>query len=174
MIVYDLFRNYGGIPMVLHPVILGSKLIVLIILIVVLLILRGMLAPEDFRVAVIVGAAVFAVFTVAIWVVFLKLLSNPESKVSKQMVLSHQARAEDGFQSSADEFASLVGSRGVTLSALRPSGIGEFEGKRVPVVTEGGFVPADATVEVVSARGSRVIVRIVAEPDNEDQGGKDS
>ena len=158
--------------MVHHPVILGSKLIVLIIIIVVLLILREMLAPEDFRVAVVVGAAVFVVFSVAIWAVFLKLLSNPESKVSKQMVLSHQARTEDGFQAAADEYASLVGSRGVAVSALRPSGIAEVEGQRVPVVTEGGFVPAGATVAVVSAKGSRVVVRIVAEPDDRDQNEK--
>ena len=155
--------------MVHHPVILGSKLIVLVVIIVVLLILRGILPPEQFRVAVVVGAAVFVVFSVAVWAVFLKLLSNPESKVSKQMVLSHQARTEDGFQASADEFAALVGSRGVAVSALRPSGIAEVEGKRVPVVTEGGFVPAGATVAVFSAKGSRVVVRIVAEPDDGDQ-----
>jgi len=155
--------------MVPHPVILGSKLIVLIIIIVVLLILRGILAPEQFRVAVVVGVAVFLCFSVLVWAVFLRLLSNPESKVSKQMVLSHQARTEDGYQSSADEFASLVGSRGVAVSALRPSGIAEVEGRRVPVVTEGGFVPAGATVEIVSAKGSRVIARIVAEPGGEDR-----
>ena len=84
--------------MIQHPVILGSKLIVLIIIIVALLILRGILTPEQFRVAVVVGAAVFVCFSVVIWAVFLKLLSNPESKVSRQMVLSHQARTEDGFQ----------------------------------------------------------------------------
>lgn len=155
--------------MIHHPVIIGSKLIVLIIIMVVLLILRGILTPEQFRVAVVVGAGVFLLFSVVIWAVFLRLLSNPESKVSKQMVLSHQARTEDGFQSSSDEYASLVGSRGVAVSALRPSGIAEVEGKRIAVVTEGGFVPAGATVEVVSAKGSRVVVRIVAEPGGADR-----
>ena len=42
--------------------------------------------------------------------------------------------------------------------ALRPSGIALVEGKRVPVVTDGEFIPKGASVEIAAARGSRVVV----------------
>ena len=107
--------------MICHPVILGSKLVVLIVIIVVLVILHSYLTPDQFRVAVIIGAAIFLCFSFVLWIAFFKLLNNPESKMAKQMVLSQQARTENGFQASSDEFASLVGNRGVAFSPLRQS-----------------------------------------------------
>ena len=149
--------------MICHPVILGSKLVVLIVVIVVLVILHSYLTPNQFRVAVIIGAAIFLCFSFVLWIAFFKLLNNPESKMAKQMVLSQQARTENGFQASSDEFASLVGNRGVAFSPLRPAGIAVVEGKRIPVITEGGFIPSGSPVEIVAARGSRVVVRAVTE-----------
>jgi len=149
--------------MVPHPLILGPKLIFLIVIVVVLFVLHGYLTPAQFRAAVIIAVVAFVSFSIALWIVALRILSNPESNIHKQMVLSRQARAQDGFQASADEFASLVGDCGVALSALRPSGIALFGKRRVPVMTEGEFVSAGSAVEVVAAKGSKVIVRSVAE-----------
>ena len=51
------------------------------------------------------------------------------------------------------------GSRGVAKSALRPAGIGEFDGRRVSVVTEGGFIEAGAPIEVLRTEGRKTVVR---------------
>lgn len=149
--------------MVHHPLILGPKLVVLIIIVVVLIILHGTLSQSQFRVAVIISAVVFVCFSAVLWIVALRILKNPESKMHRQMVLSREARAEDGFQASADQYASMVGSRGVAISALRPSGIATFEGRRVQVSTEGEFIAAGSTVQIVAAKGSKVVVKRVAE-----------
>ena len=53
----------------------------------------------------------------------------------------------------------MVGQRGSTLSALRPSGTARFGDQRVSVVTDGEFIAKDTQVEIVSAEGFRVVVR---------------
>jgi len=53
---------------------------------------------------------------------------------------------------------SLVGSTGSTLTALRPEGEVEIEGKRFPARAERGFVANDVEVVVVAVDGSRVVV----------------
>lgn len=53
----------------------------------------------------------------------------------------------------------LVGKSGRTLSVLRPAGIGDFDGVRLNVVTEGGFIDRERPIEIVSVDGSRIVVR---------------
>lgn len=144
--------------MAFDPVLLGVKLVVLVVLAVALWILHGFLTPEQFRVAVGVAIAAFVVSLFAIWAVAVRLLSNPRSRWARGMVLSHEARSTDGFTASTD-LAGLVGSRGRTRSALRPSGVAVFDGRRISVVTEGEFVRSGAEVEVVLVHGARVVVR---------------
>ncbi|MEE9357058.1 MAG: hypothetical protein V3U62_01660, partial [Sedimenticolaceae bacterium] len=73
--------------MIHHPVVLGTKLIVLLVLGIVLMVLHGVLPPEQFRIAVIVSIVVFVVAVVAIWTTFFVLLANPNSRLSRSMVL---------------------------------------------------------------------------------------
>lgn len=53
----------------------------------------------------------------------------------------------------------LVGKVGRTTSVLRPAGIGDFDGVRLNVVTEGGFIERDMPIEIVSVDGTRIVVR---------------
>ena len=112
------------------------------------------------------GAIAQASVTLAAALVVLVLLSVslsrmlPRSKRFSHLILSPDLAAADGY-TSADTDLGLVGQTGTTLTGLRPSGTAEFGGKRVDVVTEGGFVDAGAAVEVVLARGARVVVRAV-------------
>ncbi|HTN01623.1 MAG TPA: NfeD family protein, partial [Planctomycetaceae bacterium] len=57
--------------------------------------------------------------------------------------------------------AGLVGRRGRSLTMLRPSGKAEIGGQVYDVQSDGQFIAAEATIEVVSAQGVRVIVREV-------------
>lgn len=145
--------------MIHHPLILGPKLVVLALIIIALIILHGILPPDQFRIAVVVSAAGFLVFVVALWIVAFKLISNPDSKMSKATVLSSQHRAEDGFAAPSRESEVDVGTRGSATSGLRPSGIAIIDGKRIPVVTSGEFISTGAEVEVVEVKGGRVVVR---------------
>lgn len=57
----------------------------------------------------------------------------------------------------------LVGHKGKTASVLRPAGIGNFDGVRLNVVTEGGFIERDTPIEIVSVDGARIVVRPISE-----------
>jgi membrane-bound serine protease (ClpP class) len=53
----------------------------------------------------------------------------------------------------------LLGQNGIAFTALRPAGTAIINGKRVDVVTEGGFVEKGQPVKVVLLEGLRVVVR---------------
>ncbi len=58
----------------------------------------------------------------------------------------------------------LRGKIGKAVSPLRPSGIVEFDGKRVDCLTEGMIVNAGEYVKCVEVRAGRVIVRPTTKP----------
>ncbi|MBE5798878.1 MAG: hypothetical protein E7321_02890 [Clostridiales bacterium] len=60
---------------------------------------------------------------------------------------------------SREDMQVLVGKTGRTTSVLRPAGIGDFDGVRLNVVTEGGFIERDRPIEIVSVEGTRIVVR---------------
>ena len=51
------------------------------------------------------------------------------------------------------------------MSDLRPSGVANFDGRRVDVITEGMMVDAGGWVRCVDVRAGRVLVRPVDKPD---------
>lgn len=53
----------------------------------------------------------------------------------------------------------LVGREGKTTSVLRPAGIGDFDGVRLNVVTEGGFIESGTGIRIVRVEGGRIVVR---------------
>ena len=85
----------------------------------------------------------------------------PKSDRLNRLVLAPTLSSIEGY-TSADTIATLVGQRGTALTGLRPAGTADVGGVRVDVVSEGSFVDPGAEVEVVSAAGSRVVVREVA------------
>ena len=53
----------------------------------------------------------------------------------------------------------LVGKCGRTSSVLRPAGIGDFDGVRLNVVTEGDFIESGRPIEIARVEGARIVVR---------------
>ena len=53
------------------------------------------------------------------------------------------------------------GLRGVTITALRPAGKGEFDGEVLDITAANGFIESGQPVEVVSEDGLRVLVELV-------------
>jgi membrane-bound serine protease (ClpP class) len=58
----------------------------------------------------------------------------------------------------------LKGRIGRTLSALRPGGVVDFDGKRVDTITEGMMVSPGQLVRCIDVRAGRVVVRPVEKP----------
>ena len=84
----------------------------------------------------------------------------PSSKLWRKVVLSDSSTSEKGFVSAKTD-TSLVGKTGEVISELRPSGAALIDGKPVDVISEGAFIEKGEMVQVISAQGSRVVVRKV-------------
>ncbi|MFC0522563.1 nodulation protein NfeD [Pontibacillus salicampi] len=76
----------------------------------------------------------------------------------KNIILNDATSTDKGYVSSKNRLE-LIGLEGTTLTPLRPSGTGEFDGERIDIVTEGGFIASGKAVKVIQAEGTRVIVR---------------
>lgn len=63
-----------------------------------------------------------------------------------------------------EEQGQLRGRIGRALSALRPSGVVEFDGRRVDVIAEGMMVEPGQWVRCIDVKGGTVIVRPVHKP----------
>jgi membrane-bound serine protease (ClpP class) len=53
----------------------------------------------------------------------------------------------------------LLGQYGRTLTPLRPSGMVDFDGRRLDALSEEGLLPAGALVQAVRLRGREIVVR---------------
>ena len=54
---------------------------------------------------------------------------------------------------------SLIGLEGECVTALRPVGAGDFSGRRLDIVSEGGFIQKGAKVRITAIDGVRIIVK---------------
>ncbi len=63
------------------------------------------------------------------------------------------------------ELEQLRGRLGRAVSPLRPSGIVEFDGRRIDTITEGMMVDAGEWVRCIDVKAGKVIVRHVTRPD---------
>jgi membrane-bound serine protease (ClpP class) len=84
----------------------------------------------------------------------------PESTRFQRLVLGTSLAGAEGYTSAGTD-ESLLGQRGVADSPLRPAGAATIAGRRVDVVSDGGYVEAGSPVEVVAVRGARIEVRAV-------------
>lgn len=104
------------------------------------------------------------VFTACVTVLVLLLLiiflrSFRKGKLSHSAFVNASAVKEEAVPVSAAEPAAVtVGMRGKALTALRPAGIVEINGKRVNAETEGTFVSAGKEVKVTEVKGLGIIV----------------
>lgn len=88
------------------------------------------------------------------------LRSLPRVALFRDLVLSGATPAAEGYVSApTDDDADLVGMEGVALTELRPAGTGLFAGRRLDIVAEGEYIDEQTAIKVISARGSRVVVR---------------
>lgn len=87
---------------------------------------------------------------------FFKIFSR--SAIWKKMRLVSKETKEEGFTSSQD-LSSLLNKNGITMSALRPSGVALIEGRRIDVIAEGLFIEQDKKIKVVRIEGNKVTVK---------------
>jgi len=153
-----------GHPAALIAMILGYGLLVLEMYIpgfgapgilgVVLAILGLVFMQPTALQALILVAVYVALLSIAL-VICLRTASGGRFANSR-FVLKDSATVK--HEEGENELGYFIGRTGVTLSALRPAGIAEFDGVRLNVVSQGDFIDKDAQVQVVCVEGKRIVV----------------
>jgi membrane-bound ClpP family serine protease len=90
----------------------------------------------------------------------------PKTRIGRQFFLN--GPDEDATIASMPvntELESLRGRFGRAISALRPAGVVEFDGKRIDSITEGMMVDPGQWVRCIDVKAGKVIVRVVEKPD---------
>jgi len=114
---------------------------------------------------VLVGMSYGAMTAVAVLLVTIALLALFVSWVMRRASrgkLPHSAlflKEREELHNDQADMQVLVGKKGMTISVLRPAGIGDFDGVRLNVVTEGDFIEKDMPIEIVRVDGSRIVVK---------------
>jgi membrane-bound serine protease (ClpP class) len=83
----------------------------------------------------------------------------PRLPFGRRLVLETGIAADQGYVSAPESHRRWLGQTGTAISPLRPAGIAEFDGARVDVVSDGGFVDAGSPIEVTRVDGNRIVVR---------------
>ncbi|WP_100372387.1 NfeD family protein [Bacillus sp. FJAT-45037] len=78
----------------------------------------------------------------------------------KKLILTDSTSSEKGYITNHTR-SELMEMDGETLTPLRPSGSAVFNGERLDVVSEGGYIEQGRKIQVVYTSGSRVVVREV-------------
>lgn len=108
------------------------------------------------------GMAAFVTALVAVPAVLALLFrAFPHSIVGRRLILKTMLghNPETSLEDSIAALDTLVGKEGLAVTDLRPSGTAIIENRRLSVVSAGEYIAKGATVQVMKAEGSRVVVR---------------
>lgn len=76
-----------------------------------------------------------------------------------RLSLSTRQSNSEGYVAPTQKLEKYIGCQGIAISTLRPAGTANFDGERLDVVTEGGFITQGTAVMVIAVEGTRIIVR---------------
>lgn len=142
LLIVEVFMPGFGIPGI-------SGIILLLISAVLLWIQAGPLAALGLVVVIVALVAISLSVT---------LKSAANGRLSKSpIILKDAERPEDGYVANSD-MSVFVGREGETRTVLRPSGIADFDGVRLNVVSDGMFIKQGAKVRIDRVEGSRIVV----------------
>lgn len=99
-----------------------------------------------------------SVITIAI---SMSLRSVANGKLSKSKIVLNETESNEAGYRASEDMQVFLGKEGVTTTVLRPTGMAEFDGVRLNVVSEGEFIQSGAKVQIVRVEGSRVLVRTI-------------
>ncbi len=143
LVILEVFLPGFGVPGI-------SGLVLLAIGVGVTIMTHGMMAA--------LGVLIIIIAIVAI-AISLSLRSAAKGALSNSPLILNNTALDEGGENGYEDMQVLLGKEGKARTVLRPSGIGEFEGVRLNVVTEGEFLEADSDIQIVSVEGRRIVVR---------------
>ena len=92
----------------------------------------------------------------------MSLRSATNGRLSKSRIILRDTESNEAGYRSIEDMEVFLGREGKATTVLRPTGIAEFDGVRLNVVSEGEFIAMGTAVRVVRIEGSRILVRPIA------------
>ena len=104
-------------------------------------------------------ALVLVVVLIALLCVALSIAIHSVSKgrLAKSKLVLHETATEID-RVGENDLKFYVGREGVTTTVLRPAGMGEFDGVKLNIVSDGEFIAAGEKVRVQAVEGNRIVV----------------
>ena len=122
---------------------------------IILLVLGFVLLKPPLAEGLILFAILAAILCVALSIC---LYSASKGRLSKsKLVLNDVAVSASAAEN--NDLNYFIGREGVTHTALRPAGIGEFDGVKLNVVSEGEFIGNGVKIRVLAVEGNRILVQ---------------
>ena len=126
---------------------------------IILLVLGFVLLKPPLAEGLILFAILAAILCVALSVC---LYSASKGRLSRSKLVLNDVAVSANAAGNNDLNYFIV-REGVTHTDLRPAGIGEFDGVKLNVVSDGEFVAKDKPIRVQSVEGNRIVVREITE-----------
>lgn len=106
----------------------------------------------------IIQLAVTLVFSLIIIGIIWKFL--PESKLFNKFVLSDNINAKTGY-AELNERESLINTKGIAFTDLRPSGVALINNKKYDVISEGDYITKNSEISIIRIEGLKIVVKKV-------------
>lgn len=120
-------------------------------------------------ICLIAGIALYAKTDVVAWLVLtviivsllcvalsISIRSAAKGRLAKsKLVLNEVSTSEVG----ENDLSYYVGKTGCATTVLRPAGVGEFEGVKLSILSDGEYIPEGAQVTVTRVEGNRIFVK---------------
>ncbi len=136
-------------PGISMPGVLGS------ICLVVGIIISADSLQEGTTLAVIVLAILGVMLAGILW--FLS-----KGKLRSPIILDEEQNKDKGYISSSD-LNYLLGKKGIAATDLRPSGMGNFDGIELDVISSGKYIEVGTKIQIYEVKGSKLMVKSIKE-----------
>jgi membrane-bound ClpP family serine protease len=120
---------------------------------------------QAFRASTNMGLS-FLVADLLLLPVTLMLVVNvwPRTPLARRAFLRPPSPEEIDVAHANERLDHLIGQFGRALTPLRPSGLVDFDGRRLDGLSEDGLIPSGALVRAVRVRSGQLVVRSAGEP----------
>jgi membrane-bound ClpP family serine protease len=92
---------------------------------------------------------------------FLKVF--PSREMWSKLALKDRLTSEQGYNSVNMSYQLLVGKKGKTITAFRPVGTIEIEGKHYSALSDGEWIEGEVEIVVVKVDGTKIVIKKVEE-----------
>ena len=106
------------------------------------------------------GLTIIVLSLIAI-AISMSLRSATKGRLSRSKIILKERESNEAGYRSAEDMQVFLGKEGETTTVCRPTGMAEFDGVKLNVVSEGEFIPAGTRVRIVLVEGSRIVVRVI-------------